>query len=156
MTTAPFDRVDNDADDAFAVTIADELADNDDPEALPGAVPVDDRPLQSLPTIGYVGRYALKYQLGAGGLGTVYAALDPLLSRPIAVKTLHVDAEAAQRETLESLLLAEARAAAGLNHQNIVTVFDAGLSEQGVYIAMERLHLDSSTPPTDLPGVRKR
>ena len=139
MTTAPFDRVDNDADDAFAVTIADELADNDDPEALPGAVPVDDRPLQSLPTIGYVGRYALKYQLGAGGLGTVYAALDPLLSRPIAVKTLHVDAEAAQRETLESLLLAEARAAAGLNHQNIVTVFDAGLSEQGVYIAMERL-----------------
>ncbi len=139
MTTAPFDRVDNDADDAFAVTIADELADYDDPEALPGAVPVDDRPLQSLPTIGYVGRYALKYQLGAGGLGTVYAALDPLLSRPIAVKTLHVDAEAAQRETLESLLLAEARAAAGLNHQNIVTVFDAGLSEQGVYIAMERL-----------------
>jgi serine/threonine protein kinase len=132
-------RPGEDADDAFAATIAEELPDNDDPEALPCAVPVDDRPLQSLPTIGYVGRYALKYLLGAGGLGTVYAALDPLLSRPIAVKTLHVDAAAAQRDALESQLLAEARAAAGLNHPHIVTVYDAGLSEQGVYIAMERL-----------------
>jgi serine/threonine-protein kinase len=126
-------------DDAFAVTIAEELPDTDDPEALPGAIPVDDRPLQTLPTIGHVGRYALKYQLGAGGLGTVYAALDPLLSRPIAVKTLHVDAVAEQREALEARLLAEARAAAGLNHPHIVTVYDAGLAEQGVYIAMERL-----------------
>ena len=95
--------VSDDADDAFAQTIAEELPDLDDPEALPGAIPVDDRPLQTLPTIGHVGRYALKYQLGAGGLGTVYAALDPLLSRPIAVKTLHVDAIAAQREALELL-----------------------------------------------------
>ncbi len=139
MSTHPSDRPAVDVGDDFAVTIADELVDGDDPEALPGAVPVDERPLQSLPTIGHVGRYALKYQLGAGGLGTVYAALDPLLSRPIAVKTLHVDAVAAQREVLESQLLAEARAAAGLNHQNIVTVFDAGLADQGVYIAMERL-----------------
>jgi hypothetical protein len=132
-------RPDEDADDAFAATIAEELPDHDDPEALPCVVPVDNRPLQSLPTIGYVGRYALKYLLGAGGLGTVYAALDPLLSRPIAVKTLHVDAAAAHRDALESQLLAEARAAAGLNHPHIVTVYDAGLSEQGVYIAMERL-----------------
>ena len=141
MITAPTGRPgdDADADDAFAATVAEELLDHDDPEALPGAIPADERPLQSLPTIGHVGRYALKYQLGAGGLGTVYAALDPLLSRPIAVKTLHVDATVAQREALESQLLAEARAAAGLNHPNIVTVYDAGLSEQGVYIAMERL-----------------
>ena len=72
MTTAPpqhpGDEADADVDDAFAVTIADELLDAEDPEAVPGAVPVDERPLQSLPTIGYVGRYALKYQLGAGGL----------------------------------------------------------------------------------------
>jgi eukaryotic-like serine/threonine-protein kinase len=142
MSTVPTDpraRAADDGADAFAATVAEELPDLDDPEALPGPIPVDERPLQSLPTIGHVGRYALKYQLGAGGLGTVYAALDPLLSRPIAVKTLHVDAVAAQREALESQLLAEARAAAGLNHPHIVTVYDAGLSEQGVYIAMERL-----------------
>ena len=142
MTTVPPDRPASDDDDdngSFAVTVAEELPDTDDPEALPGALPVDDRALQALPTIGHVGRYALKYQLGAGGLGTVYAALDPLLSRPIAVKTLHVDAVADQREALETQLLAEARAAAGLNHPHIVTVYDAGLAEQGVYIAMERL-----------------
>jgi eukaryotic-like serine/threonine-protein kinase len=140
MTTVPaeFPR-DGESHATFAATVAEELPDTDDPEALPGTVTVDDRALLALPTIGHVGRYALKYQLGAGGLGTVYAALDPLLSRPIAVKTLHVDAVAEQREALESQLLAEARAAAGLNHPHIVTVFDAGLAEQGVYIAMERL-----------------
>ena len=162
---APRPAPEGEDDDAFAVTIAEELPDSDDPEALPGAVPVDERPLQTLPTIGHVGRYALKYQLGAGGLGTVHAALDPLLSRAIAVKTLHLDVAAAQRDALESQLLAEARAAAGLNHPNIVTVYDAGLSEQGVYIAMERLqgrdlrHLlsDGWRPePTQAARIAKR
>jgi eukaryotic-like serine/threonine-protein kinase len=122
-------------DDGFAATVAEEmLQDDDDPS------PGDDRALESLPTIGHVGRYALKHQLGAGGLGTVYAAIDPLLSRVIAVKTLRIDAIAAdQREAFGSRLLAEARAAAGLNHPHIVTVFDAGLAPEGVYIAMERL-----------------
>ncbi len=142
MTAAHPERTLREADDTdagFAATVAEELLDADDPEALPGGVPADERPLQSLPTIGHVGRYALKYQIGTGGLGTVYAALDPLLSRPIAVKTLNVGAVVEQREALEAQLLAEARAAAGLNHPHIVTVYDAGLSEQGVYIAMERL-----------------
>ena len=93
---------------------------------------------QSL-TIGHIGRYALKQQLGEGGLGTVYAAYDPILSRTIAVKTLHLSVAEGDRAALDALFLNEARAAAGLNHPNIVTVYDAGLSEQGVYIAMERL-----------------
>ena len=140
MTAAPIPPASADAARAdFAATVAEELPDADDAEALPGTVPLDDRALEALPTIGHVGRYALKYQLGAGGLGTVHAALDPLLSRPIAVKTLHVDASAEQRESLEAQLLAEARAAAGLNHPHIVTVYDAGLADEGVYIAMERL-----------------
>ncbi|HEX7638273.1 MAG TPA: serine/threonine-protein kinase, partial [Burkholderiaceae bacterium] len=90
-------------------------------------------------TIGHVGRYALKTILGKGGLGTVYAAWDPLLSRTVALKTLHVDADPAVRESLDALFLNEARAAAGLSHPHIVTVFDAGPSDTGVYIAMERL-----------------
>jgi serine/threonine protein kinase len=128
---APGSRPD---DDGFAATVAEELLDDDD------FTPGDARALEALPTIGHVGRYALKHQLGAGGLGTVYAALDPLLSRPIAVKTLRIDDIAAdQREAFGARLLAEARAAAGLNHPHIVTVFDAGMAEEGVYIAMERL-----------------
>jgi hypothetical protein len=90
-------------------------------------------------SIGHVGRYALKSVLGKGGLGTVYNAWDPLLSRTVALKTLHIDADPAARESLDALFLNEARAAAGLSHPHIVTVFDAGPSETGVYIAMERL-----------------
>ena len=76
-------------------------------------------------TIGHIGRYALKRQLGAGGLGAVYAAHDPLLSRLIAVKTLHLDVPEEQRAAFNALFLNEARAAAGLSHPQIVTVFDA-------------------------------
>ena len=90
-------------------------------------------------SIGHVGRYALKTILGKGGLGTVYAAWDPLLSRTVALKTLHIDADPSSRESLDAMFLNEARAAAGLSHPHIVTVFDAGPSETGVYIAMERL-----------------
>lgn len=94
-----------------------------------------------MPTIGHIGRYALKYKIGAGGLGTVYAAHDPLLSRLIAIKTLNLEISAEERESFNQLFLNEARAAGGLSHPNIVTVFDAGVSQAGgdAYIAMELL-----------------
>lgn len=91
------------------------------------------------PTIGHIGRYALKHQLGEGGIGTVFAAHDPLLSRLIAVKTLHVEVDESERESFNALFLNEARAAGGLNHPHIVTVFDAGISDDRAYIAMELL-----------------
>ena len=94
---------------------------------------------QRHPTIGHIGRYALKHRLGEGGLGTVYAAHDPLLSRLIAVKTLNVEVEDSERAAFNSMFLNEARAAAGLNHMHIVTVFDAGVSDNRAYIAMELL-----------------
>ncbi len=96
-------------------------------------------PYQAEPTIGHVGRYALKHGLGQGGLGRVYSAWDPILSRNLAIKTLQFGASGSNREALDALILAEARAVAGLSHPNIVTVFDAGLSDLGVYIAMEHL-----------------
>ena len=99
-----------------------------------------------LPTIGQIGRYALKYRIGDGGLGTVYAADDPLLSRRVAIKTLNLMPAGARtpletdaREPFNAIFLHEARAAAHLSHPHIVTVFDAGLSPQGAYIAMELL-----------------
>ena len=94
---------------------------------------------QRHPTIGHIGRYALKHHLGEGGLGTVYAAHDPLLSRLIAVKTLNVEIEESERGAFNSMFLNEARAAAALNHTHIVTVFDAGISDNRAYIAMELL-----------------
>ena len=119
-------------------------SDSDPPPTPPGAVvafsglvasPTD----RAMPTIGHIGRYALKYQLGEGGLGTVYAAHDPLLSRLIAVKTLNVKVPEHERESFNRLFLDEARAAGGLSHPHIVTVFDAGISDDRAYIAMELL-----------------
>ena len=96
--------------------------------------------LEQAPTLRHIGRYALKAPLGSGGLGQVHEAWDPLLSRPVAVKTLHLDVTVpVSGPSLENLFLHEARAAARLNHPNIVTVFDAGMSPHGAYIAMERL-----------------
>jgi eukaryotic-like serine/threonine-protein kinase len=103
-------------------------------EALP------DSAIEHRPTLAHIGRYAVKGSLGLGGLGQVHEAWDPLLSRVVAVKTLHFDVAANQRVALDGLFLNEARAAAGLSHPHIVTIHDAGLSPQGVYIAMERLH----------------
>jgi len=93
----------------------------------------------AMPTMSQVGRYLLKRQLGRGGLGTVYEAWDPLLSRTVAVKTLQFDTDTPTRVSLDRLFLNEARAVAGLSHPYIVTVYDAGLSAHGVYIAMARL-----------------
>ncbi|HSC62560.1 MAG TPA: serine/threonine-protein kinase [Caldimonas sp.] len=116
-----------------------------DPPAVPVTPPVAFSGLvatpadRAMPTIGHIGRYALKYQLGEGGLGTVFAAHDPLLSRLIAVKTLNVKVPEAERESFNALFLNEARAAGGLSHPHIVTVFDAGISDERAYIAMELL-----------------
>ena len=97
------------------------------------------RAAAELPSIGQIHRYALKYRIGEGGLGTVYAAHDPTLSRLVAIKTVNLQVPAAEHESFNALFLNEARAAAGLSHPNIVTVFDAGLSDGNAYIAMELL-----------------
>lgn len=91
-------------------------------------------------------RYELKEELGRGGMGIVYAAEDRLLAREVAVKVLLT----AGLGTLgRTRLLQEARATAGLNHPNIVAVYDVGLIEDpGViekigYIVMERVRGDT-------------
>ena len=150
-----FRRADNAAvpESKFESTVADEAttaraanAAGPQPEGAQAGDPLQPSPAVAAATpalivdsesIGHVGRYALKTVLGKGGLGTVYAAWDPLLSRTVALKTLHIDADPTARESLDALFLNEARAAAGLSHPHIVTVFDAGPSETGVYIAME-------------------
>jgi len=124
-----------------------DTADVEDTVLLTDLPTLDSAPAAEMPTIGQIGRYALKYRIGDGGLGTVYAAEDPLLSRRVAIKTLNLTPGGAGSATLETdarepfnaMFLHEARAAAHLSHPHIVTVFDAGLSPQGAYIAMELL-----------------
>lgn len=83
-----------------------------------------------------VGRFTVLEKLGAGGMGVVHAAFDPDLERKIAVKFLHhefVDDD----DRNHARLLREAQALARLDHPNVVSVYDVGTYDGGVYVAME-------------------
>jgi serine/threonine protein kinase len=71
-------------------------------------------------------RYQILAAIGRGGMGTVYQAEDTLLERPVAVKVV---SNAGLGTEGQARLLQEARAAARLNHPNIVAVYDVGLVE---------------------------
>ncbi len=101
--------------------------------------PAADLAVAESPTTQHIGRYALKSLLGRGSLGQVHEAWDPLLMRAVAVKTLQGASTVPARVALDAMFLNDVRAAAGLSHPHIVTIHDAGLMAQGVYIAMERL-----------------
>ena len=77
-----------------------------------------------------IGRFVIGRELGRGAMGTVFAAEDPELARPIAIKVLH-DATAADR------LRREARALARLDHPNVVRVYDVGVTGEHAFVAME-------------------
>ena len=89
-----------------------------------------------------IGRYRIDRLLGAGSMGNVYLAHDADLDRPVAVKTLRdlaLDAE--MREVFLSRFQNEARAAARLQHPNIVQIFDVGDDPKvGPYLVFEYVH----------------
>ena len=89
--------------------------------------------------VGHADRYVLGECLRRTGSGTVHLAFDSHLSREVVLKTFYADGDEAHRRAREAALLAGARAAARLNHPNIVTVHDAGLCERGVFIVTERV-----------------
>ena len=83
------------------------------------------------------GRYELGRQLGAGGMARVYLGHDRLLDREVAVKVL-AEPYASDPNFVERFRR-EASAAAGLNHPNIVAVYDRGEADGSYYIVMEFL-----------------
>ena len=70
------------------------------------------------------GRYTIKNRLGSGGMADVYCAEDSQLGRQVALKVLH-QRFAADSEFVERFRR-EARSAAGLQHPNVVGVYDRG------------------------------
>jgi hypothetical protein len=85
--------------------------------------------------LGNFGKFEIEAELGQGAMGRVYRARDPILDRPVALKTvspsLLTDKDALAR------FQREARSAARLQHPNIVTIFEVGEVEGTHYIAME-------------------
>lgn len=88
-----------------------------------------------------LGPYEIKSPLGAGGMGEVYRARDSRLNRDVAVKILRT--EGAGSSDLRSRFEREARSVAGLNHPNIVAVYDFGIEQDQQYIVSELIEGDS-------------
>ena len=82
-----------------------------------------------------IGKYQLVRIIGEGGMGRVYEAIDPIIGRRVAVKalsdSLRADPGARRR------FVREARAAASLDHPNIVRVFDVDMTHDPPYLVME-------------------
>src|SRR2546421_2733241 len=81
-----------------------------------------------------LGTYRIEAQLGEGGMGVVYRALDTKLNRPVAVKFLSGElADTSARRRFQR----EAQMASSLNHPHILTVYDAGEFEGRQYLVTE-------------------
>ena len=94
-----------------------------------------------------IGKYAVTGRIGRGGMGMVYRGYDEVLEREVAVKTLtlegSLDEESRRRFSIE------AKAAARLQHPNIITVYELGEDRGLPFIAMELL------PGTDLETLMR-
>jgi len=90
-------------------------------------------------TVTKAGRYEILGELGRGAMGVVYRAVDPVIGRNVAVKTIRLTEEGTglTRPELLSRFQTEARAAGLLTHPNIVVVYDAGEQDGLYYITME-------------------
>ncbi|HKA89086.1 MAG TPA: serine/threonine-protein kinase [Haliangiales bacterium] len=82
-----------------------------------------------------IGPFVVEKEVGAGGMGVVYAAHDPALDRKVAIKLLRPDLVAA--EPRRARLLREAQALAKLTHPNVMTVYQVGTVHDQVFLAME-------------------
>jgi len=86
-----------------------------------------------------LGRYRILGELGRGAMGMVYRAVDLVLEREVALKTLLPDLPEDVIDEVRIRFLREARSAGRLSHPNIVTIFDVGQEGETAYIAMELL-----------------
>ncbi len=81
-----------------------------------------------------IGRYMVLELLGEGGMGSVYCAYDPQLSRKVALKLLKPDLGSPEAKLR---ILREAQAMAQVNHPNVVAIYDVGTHDDEVFLAME-------------------
>jgi serine/threonine-protein kinase len=83
------------------------------------------------------GRYQVIKELGRGAMGIVYLAEDSVLSRTVAIKMIALTGNDYERDTHEARFRQEARAAGGISHPSIITIYDVGREGDVAFIAME-------------------
>ena len=77
-------------------------------------------------------RYEIREQIGQGGMGAVYRAVDSKLGRTVALKTVVAQHAGAQlTEAVRQRFLREALAISKIDHRNVVQVLDFGFTEDG-------------------------
>lgn len=81
------------------------------------------------------GKYAIKHEVGRGGMGVIYEALHTALNRTVAIKVLH--AQFTKDRSFLDRFQREARAMARLDHKNIIRIFDVLEDQNTHYIVME-------------------
>lgn len=86
-----------------------------------------------------LGKYPVTEVLGKGAMGIVYKGFDPVIKRPVAIKTIRKELieEDEKAESMAGRFRKEAQAAGALNHPGIVSVYEYGEDEHYAYIAME-------------------
>src|SRR5436309_7292643 len=101
-----------------------------------------------------LGRYEIRSQLGAGGMGEVYRARDEKLNRDVAIKVLPaaLSQDADRLRRFEQ----EAQAAGALNHPNILAVYDVGMHDDAPYVVSELLEGETLKDRLDGPHIPQR
>lgn len=104
------------------------------PAVTPASV-LDDIPVEGSPLLR--GQYRLGEQIGAGGMGVVFAGLDVTLDRRVAIKRLRAEFAADRRE--RERFIAEAKTVAGLKHPNIVEIYAIVEEDSDVFLIFEHI-----------------
>jgi eukaryotic-like serine/threonine-protein kinase len=91
--------------------------------------------------VNKLGKYELIQELGRGAMGIVYRARDPIINRLVALKT--ITKGVAEDPNMLQRFYREAQSAGGLQHPNIVTIYDMGEEAGTPYIAMELVEGES-------------
>ena len=89
------------------------------------------------PLIETIGRYKVLQVLGRGAMGVVYKAVDPVIDRVVAIKTIKLTLSPEELAFYEARFSQEIKTVGKLNHPHIVTIYDVGRTDEFAYMAME-------------------